>query len=158
MGSLFTWLVDHDELAVSPAIRIKARRAKVSQTQELQAQAIPFEDLRRLWGDDRHRLRDRAFWALTYSAAGHAVEVLSLDVEDLDLANSEAQIIAKGGDAQRLFWDSEAARLLNRLVAGRRCGPVFLADRARPRPGRQPWATSTRRPAAPLWYRAPWEI
>ena len=66
-------------------------------------------------------------------------ELLRLDVEHLDLANRQAQIIGKGGSAERIFWDSEAARLLTRLVAGRRRGPVFLADLA-PSPARQPAA------------------
>jgi integrase/recombinase XerC/integrase/recombinase XerD len=72
---------------------------------------------------------------LLHGGPGH--ELLQLDVEHLDLANREAQIIGKGGSAERVFWDSEAARLLARLVAGR--GPVFLADKA-PSPARQPAA------------------
>jgi integrase len=139
VGSLFAWLVDHELLVASPADRLRSRKARVSPAQERQAHAIAFEDLRRLWSDSRHRLRDRAYWALAYSTAARADELLGLDVEDLDLANREAQIIGKGGDAQRVFWDSEAARLLNRLVAGRRTGPVFLADRA-PTPARAPAA------------------
>lgn len=59
--------------------------------------------------------------------------------QHLDLANREAQIIGKGGSAERVFWDSEAARLLARLVAGRRRGPVFLANKS-PFPARQPAA------------------
>ena len=54
-------------------------------------------------------------------------------------ANRQAQIIGKGGHAERIFWDSEANRLLSRLVAGRRTGPVFLASKA-PSPCRQPAA------------------
>jgi D-arabinose 1-dehydrogenase-like Zn-dependent alcohol dehydrogenase len=69
----------------------------------------------------------------------HYEELLQLDVEHLDVANRQTQIIGKGGAAERIRWDSEAARLLIRLVAGRRRGPVFLADLA-PSPARQPTA------------------
>jgi hypothetical protein len=51
------------------------------------------------------------------------------EADALDLANGEAQIIGKGGDAQRIFWDSEAGRFLARLIGGRTRGPVFLADK-----------------------------
>jgi integrase len=139
VGSLFSWLVDHEHIGISPAARLRLRKERVTRTQERQAQVVGFAELRALWSDARHRLRDRAFWALAYATAARADELLSLDVEDLDLANREAQIVGKGGDAQRVFWDSEAARLLARLVADRRTGPVFLAERA-PAPARAPAA------------------
>jgi integrase/recombinase XerC/integrase/recombinase XerD len=139
IGSLFTWAVEADHLTVSPAARLRRRKERRSRTQELQANAIPDAELQALWRDSRHRLRDRAFWALAYSTAARADELLQLDVDHLDLANREAQIIGKGGSAERVFWDSEAARLLARLVAGRHRGPVFLADKA-PTPARPPAA------------------
>lgn len=74
-------------------------------------------------------------------------------VKHLDLANRQAQII--GGSAERIFWDSEAARLLTRYIAGHRCGPRFLADKA-PSPARQPAAADTGR--ARLSYRRAEEI
>ena len=139
IGSLFAWAVDHDHLAVSLAAKIARRKERRSRLQELQANAIPFAELQALWRDTRHHLRDRAFWALAYSTAARAEELLTLDVEHLDLANKDAQIIGKGGSAERVFWDSEAARLLSRLVAGRRRGPLFLAHKS-PAPARQPAA------------------
>jgi integrase len=137
--SLFAWAVENDYLPMSPAATLRRRKERRSPTQELQAIAIPFEDLQALWHNPRHRLRDRAFWALAYSTAARANELLQLDIEDLDLPNREAQIIGKGGSAERVFWDSAAARLLAKLVGGRRRGPVFLTDKA-PSPARQPAA------------------
>ena len=140
IGSLFAWAVDVDHLAVSPAAKLRRRKPRRSRAQELQANAIAFDDLQALWRSPDHRLRDRAFWALAYSTAARADELLQLDIEHLDLANREAQIIGKGGSAERIFWDSEAARLLTKHVAGRRRGPVFLSDKA-PSPARQPAAS-----------------
>jgi integrase len=139
IGSLFAWAVDHDHFAVSPAAKIRRRKERRSRTQELQANVVVFEELQALWREPRHRLRDRAFWALAYATAGRANELLLLDVEHVDLANREAQIIGKGGSAERVFWDSEAARLLTRLISDRRQGPVFLSDKA-PTPARAPAA------------------
>ncbi|HEY3139910.1 MAG TPA: tyrosine-type recombinase/integrase [Acidimicrobiales bacterium] len=139
IGSFFSWVVDRDDLPVSPAAKIKRRKERVTRIQERQDQAAPIEGLRALWRDTRHRLRDRAFWALGYSTAARADELLGLDVEYVDLPNRQGQIIGKGGDAQSIFWDSEAARLLARLIAGRTRGPVFLSDKA-PSPARVPAA------------------
>jgi len=50
VGSLFSWCVDHDLIAVSPAARIRRRKPRRTRTQELQAQAIAYEQLRQLWG------------------------------------------------------------------------------------------------------------
>ncbi|MGH9283832.1 MAG: ATP-binding cassette domain-containing protein, partial [Acidimicrobiales bacterium] len=81
-----------------------------------------------------------SLWGMPRKAArARADELLELEVEHLDLANREAQIIGKGGSAERIFWDSEAARLLARHLASRSRGPVFLADKASA-PTRQPAA------------------
>ncbi|MGH9003609.1 MAG: tyrosine-type recombinase/integrase [Acidimicrobiia bacterium] len=139
IGSLFTWAVAAGALAVSPAAGLRRRKQRRSRNQELQANAIARADLQALWRDPRHRLRDRTLWALAYATAARAEELLELDVEHLDLANRQAQNIGKGGSAERIFWDSEAARLLARHLASRSRGPVFLADKA-PAPARQPAA------------------
>jgi integrase len=139
IASLFAWALEAGHVATSPAAGLRRRKKRRSRTQELQANAIPQAELQALWRDPRHRLRDRSFWALAYSTAARADELLGLDIEHLDMPNRQAQIIGKGGSAERLFWDSEAARLLTRHLAGRTRGPVFLADKA-PSPARQPAA------------------
>jgi integrase len=140
ISSLLAWAVETGHLATSPAGVLRRRKERRTRPQELQANAIPHAQLQALWRDSRHRLRDRTFWALAYATAARADELLGLDVEHLDLANRQAQIIGKGGSAERIFWDSEAARLLARLLATRGRGPVFLADKA-PSPARQPAAS-----------------
>ena len=71
-------------------------------------------------------LRERALWRLLYDSAARAEEALGLDVDDLDLANRQATARAKGGNTRPLNFQSAAARLLAKLVAGRGRGPVFL--------------------------------
>jgi hypothetical protein len=69
--------------------------------------------------------------------AARASEALSINVEDLDLDNKRVRVRSKGGDTDWLPFQTGAARLLPRLIAGRTHGPLLLADR-RPAPARAP--------------------
>ena len=62
---------------------------------------------------------------MAYDTAARANELLNLNVEDLDLANKQAVVIGKGGNAELVFWTSVTARLLPRLIEGRQRGPLF---------------------------------
>ena len=55
--------------------------------------------------------------------------MLRLDVEDLDLPNRKAKVRRKGGAIDVIVWQTGTARLLPRLLKGRKSGPVFLTDR-----------------------------
>jgi integrase len=112
--------------------RLDRRREPTDRTK-----AIPLTDLERLWRRDDIALREKAFWRLCYETAGRASEVLSLNVEDIDLANKRARVVSKGGDTDWLHFQAGSARLLPRLIGGRTRGPLFLADR-RPVPARAP--------------------
>ena len=74
-------------------------------------------------------LRERALWRLLYETAARANEILALDIDNLDLVNKRARIRSTGGATEWVFWQTGAALLLPRLLAGRPSGPVFLADR-----------------------------
>jgi integrase/recombinase XerC/integrase/recombinase XerD len=74
-------------------------------------------------------LRERVLWRLLYETAARAAEVLALDVEDLDLRNRRAKVRRKGNAADVIVWQTATARLLPRLLQGRRSGPVFVTDR-----------------------------
>lgn len=74
-------------------------------------------------------LRERTLWRMLYESAARAAEVLALDVEDLDLANRRAGVRRKGGAIDVITWQTGTARLLPRLLKGRKSGPVFLTDR-----------------------------
>lgn len=56
-----------------------------------------------------------------------------LDVPELDTGNRCAVVTRKGGAREVVAWQTGTARLLPRMLGGRRSGPVFLTDRkARP--------------------------
>ena len=58
-----------------------------------------------------------------------ASEVLGLDVDELDLRNRKARVSRKGGAVDVIVWQTGTARLLPRLLEGRRAGPLFLTER-----------------------------
>jgi integrase len=101
--------------------------------------AIPYAQLERLWRRDDVAVREKVLWRLLYETAARAGEVLSLNIEDLDLENKRARVVSKGGDVEWLHLQAGSARLLPRLIAGRPQGPLFLSDR-RPAPARMPAA------------------
>jgi integrase len=74
-------------------------------------------------------LRERTLWRMLYETAARAAEVLALDVEDLDLPNRRTKVTRKGGAVDVIVWQTSTARLLPRLLAGRRSGPVFTTTR-----------------------------
>ena len=53
------------------------------------------------------------------------------NIGDLDLPNRRARVVSKGGQVEWVHYESGAAALLPRLLAGRthRDSPVFLTDR-----------------------------
>ncbi|MER5623989.1 site-specific integrase [Streptosporangium sp. NPDC002544] len=74
-------------------------------------------------------LRERTLFRLLYESAARAQEVLALDADELDLRNRRAKVRRKGGAVDVIVWQTATARLLPRLLEGRRVGPVFLTDR-----------------------------
>jgi integrase len=63
------------------------------------------------------------------TTAARSAEVLALDVEDLDLPNRRAKVRRKGGAADVIVWQTGTARLLPRLLKGRKSGLVFITER-----------------------------
>ena len=68
--------------------------------------AIPLPELERLWRRDDVGVREKAPWRLPYETAARAGEVLSINVEDLELDNKRVRVSSKGNSAPL----SEAAR------------------------------------------------
>ncbi|MFC4053853.1 tyrosine-type recombinase/integrase [Actinomadura syzygii] len=80
--------------------------------------------------------RDRTLWRVLYESAAGADRVLSLDVDDLDLAANRARA-TKDGVLRWVRWQPGTTRRLTELAAGRPRGPLFLTAR-RPAPARMP--------------------
>jgi hypothetical protein len=63
---------------------------------------------------------DRTLWRMLYETAARSAKVLVLDVEDLDLPNRRARVRRKGGAVDLIVWQAGTARLLPRLLKGRK--------------------------------------
>jgi integrase len=106
--------------------RLDRRRERVNDTR-----ALSRSELERIWRLEVP-VREKALWRLCYETAARASEALSLNIEDLDLANHSADLVGKGGHRAFLIWQTGTARLLPRVIGGRTRGPLFIGDR-RPR-------------------------
>ncbi|MFG6201125.1 site-specific integrase [Nonomuraea sp. JJY05] len=138
------WCRDHGHAA--PAVPAWARRlaAPDSQTPARSQTAIDRLIARRDVG-----IRQKTLCRLLYETAARAEEILTLNIEDLDLTARQARAKAKGAHAktrrrgqaredfvlETVYWDADTARLLPRLLKGRTRGPVFITHR-RPGPGK----------------------
>lgn len=122
------WITD------DPTASLERRREPEDRTK-----AIADSSLERLFRRADVAVREKCLWRLLYETAARAEEVLSANVDDLDLENKRLRVRRKGGDADWLHFQSGSARLLPRLIGERRAGPIFLAER-RPAPARSPAA------------------
>lgn len=129
LGSFFAWAVRRRLLAADPTEGLERRKERRTERQAIQQRAIAYADLEALWGRKDTAVREKVLWRMLYESAGRASEVLSLNVEDLDLAERSAQVVGKGGGVEHLYWATGTTRLLPRYLGDRTTGPVFLADR-----------------------------
>jgi len=93
------------------------------------SRALSRADVEQLLTREDISLRDRTLWRMLYETAARSAEVLGLDVEDLDLPNRRARVRRKGGAVDVIVWQTGTARLLPRLLKGRKAGPVFVTER-----------------------------
>ncbi|MFF0145762.1 integrase/recombinase XerC/integrase/recombinase XerD [Amycolatopsis sulphurea] len=107
-----------------PARRIRRRLRVPDRTRSLDR-----ADVEALLNKPHLPLRERTLWRMLYETAARAEEVLALDVPDLDRPNRKAKVRRKGGANDIIVWRTGTARLLPRLLDGRKSGPVFLTDR-----------------------------
>jgi integrase/recombinase XerC/integrase/recombinase XerD len=124
-------------------VRLLRRRRKAPD----RSRALSRADIYRLLTRDDISIRERTLCRLLYETAARSAEVLRFDIEDLDMPNRKAKVRRKGGAIDVIVWQTGTARLLPRLLKGRKSGPVFLTDR-RARVELPP-VTSTRPAAGP---------
>jgi integrase len=105
LRSASRYWIDQGWLAEDPARMLRRRRKAPDRSR-----ALSRADVERLLTHEDISIRERTLWRLLYETAARSAEVLRLDVEDLELPNRKA-------------------KLLPRLLKGRKSGPVFLTDR-----------------------------
>ena len=122
--SAAVWWRDQGWITSDPARRIRRQPREPDRTR-----AHPRAEVEALLARSTLALRERTLWRMLYETAARAEEVLELDVADLALRNRRAKVRRKGGAADIIVWRTGTARLLPRLLDGRRQGPVFLTNR-----------------------------
>ncbi len=78
---------------------------------------------------------------MAYETTARSAELLALDVEDLDLPDRRAKVRRKGGAVDWIIWQTGTARLLPRLLKGRKSGLSTRRCRPRRSPGTRPSGT-----------------
>jgi integrase len=124
LGSACSWWRDQDWLSGDPQRRIR-RRSRIAE----RTKAVGRAEAEALLTRSNLGLRERTLWRLLYDSAARAQEVLALDAGELNLRNRRAKVRRKGGAVDVIVWRTGTARLLPRLLEGRRTGPLFLTDR-----------------------------
>ncbi|MEU7004942.1 tyrosine-type recombinase/integrase [Nonomuraea sp. NPDC046570] len=96
VSSWLTWCQAKKKWA-APAVPADAerRRGHVDHTK-----AVGKTKIHRLLSRRDIPLRERTLWQMLYETAARAAEILSLNVEDLDLENNRALLRSKGGDTE----------------------------------------------------------
>src|ERR671934_259683 len=97
--------------------------------------AISVGDVQRLLGYNRERsspeaLRDRAMLELLYATGMRVTELVSLDIEDVDLQNNSVRCAGKGGRVREIPFGSAAREALARYVE--RARPSLAGARTSP--------------------------
>ena len=134
LKSFFAYCRRRGWMVSDPTEAVERRRVDVDETR-----AIDYAELEALWSRRDVPVREKALWRLLYDTAARATEILSLDVDDVDLPNRRARVTSKGGATEWVHFASGSARLLPRVIRDRKKGPLFLAS-LRPAPARAPAA------------------
>jgi integrase len=124
LRSAIRYWTEQSWLAGDPTQALRRRGRAPDRTK-----ALTKADIQALLTLEGTGIRERALWRLLYETAARTSEVLALDVPDLDLRNRCAKVRRKGSAVDVIVWRTGTARLLPRLLIGRRSGPVFLTDR-----------------------------
>jgi integrase len=118
------WWRDQGWIGTDPARRIRRRSRPADRTK-----ALARAEVETLLAGKDVAIRERTLWRMLYETAARASEVLALDVADLDRPNRCAKVTRKGGAVDVIVWQTGTARLIPRLLDGRRTGPLFLTER-----------------------------
>ncbi len=140
LRSAIRWWKDANWITGDPTAGWARPKVPVDKTRALSRSQT--EALFRLDGP----LREKTLWRLAYESAARAEEILSLDVDDLDLPNKRARVISKGGAIEWIH-----CRRAPRCCCCRGCWPAAPKGRcssptADP-PGRSPPWTCARSPS-----------
>ena len=124
LRSAAAYWIRHGWLAADPSRMLVRRKPRPDRSR-----ALSRGEVEQLLTREDIGLRERVLWRMLYETAARSAEVLALNVEDLDLPNRRAKVRRKGGAVDVIVWQTGTARLLPRLLKGRKSGPLFVTER-----------------------------
>src|ERR1039457_5538633 len=99
LTSFTAWAGRQEILATNPGRRLERRKPACRGDR-----SGPRARLDKLFTDDRNDLRERVLWRMLHETAARAGELLSLDIEDLDLEFRRGRVRSKGGAIEYVHW------------------------------------------------------
>lgn len=121
---LFSFLVEDEIIAKSPARRIRIPRPK-----RREPKAISLDDIQKLLeatsGDALIQLRDYAIIMMLADTGSRVGGLAGLRMADLDLDDMTATVIEKGEKSRKIFYTDATRRALERWISSR---PADAAD------------------------------
>jgi site-specific recombinase XerD len=122
LQQLFRWLVDDGEIVTSPMERMRP-----PQVPEQPVEVFTDDELRKLLavakGNTFENRRDTALLRLLLDTGMRASELVGLELEDLDHANSIANVLGKGRKARAVPFGLKSADALRRYQRARLVHP-----------------------------------
>jgi len=114
ISSLFTWLEEEDYILKSPMKRIH----KVKTAKRIK-EAIADETVEKL-RDGCEELRDLAMIDFLLSTGVRVGELISLDIDDLNLSGREFKVYGKGDKERKAYFDVKSKLHLEEYLASRK--------------------------------------
>ncbi len=122
--SLFGFLLDEGIVSRDPTENISSPRIGRSLPDTLSVEEIDSLLFSASQGDKSDNLRDRAMFELIYACGLRVTELVSLDLEDLDLEQGSVRCLGKGGKERLIPVHSSAISVLRRYISESRPGLV----------------------------------
>ena len=129
LRSFLRWLVKHDYDVMSPD------KIDIPKTSERQVKFLTGEQVERFLNapslSSIYGQRDKAIIELLFSTGLRVSELVSLNIDDVNLKRREFGVVGKGGRARVVFLSKRAAKWIERYLVARddNFNPLFIRHR-----------------------------
>ena len=134
LRGLFAWLAREGRMTANPAAGIRAPKTsrRLPKTLDADQMSALLDSGARAAGDDWRALRDQAMFELFYSSGLRLSELVSVDVDELDLVDGSITVVGKGRRTRTVPVGRAARRAVAAWLLARR---LRLPPDARPDQG-----------------------
>lgn len=117
--ALFNFAVEQQQIRANPIARLKRRKPNPEKGEYLTDQAIRYltaSQLNKLYPAVKRDYRTHTIVRLLHRTGARISELLSLDLEAIDLEHQKFQVIGKGNKQRWCFYSDDAALLLAKYL------------------------------------------